>query len=55
MSIDYKQLLKRYVATVRRYNVGEDFVDRLSLADQRALNSLAPNVATPNQQSREVT
>ena len=30
MSIDYKQLLKRYVATVRRYNVGEDFITTLA-------------------------
>ena len=45
MRTDYKQLLKRYIAAVRRCNVGEDFVDRLPLDDQRILNSLSPRVA----------
>ena len=45
MSTDYQQLLKRYIATVRRYNVGEDFIDRLPLADQKVLNAPAPKIA----------
>ena len=45
MNVDYKEILRRYIGTVRRYNVGEDFIDRLPLADQKVMNSLAPNVA----------
>jgi hypothetical protein len=44
MNIDYKELLRRYVGTVRRYNVGEDFIDQLPIVDQRVIRSLvAPN------------
>ena len=46
MNVDYKELLRRYVGTVRRHNDGEDFVDHLPLADQRAIRSIvAPNTS----------
>ena len=38
--VDYKAILRRFVGVVRRHNAGDDFVDHLTIADQRAIRSL---------------
>ena len=46
MNGDYKEILRRYVGTVRRHNLGDDFIDHLSIADQRAIRSItAPSTS----------